>query len=173
MANSVEFEGELKLRFNGAAANSNKQVKIPSPMYIGMFAGATKPKPFQRKRPNLSQLPAGKLPTLHEMRNSAIDLHKGSYKPCPNGESRRLEIALQHIYEGQNTFALLKIRGPTSLSSQYRPDSLLIITDEMILFKPRGNQSEAKIEFSFEDIVDWNIVDNDLHYFHDKYMIAK
>ncbi len=77
LANSVEFEAELKLRLSGMAAQ-NRNMKIPSPMYIGMFAGATKPKPFQRKRPNISHLPSAKLPTLHDMRSSAIDLHKGS-----------------------------------------------------------------------------------------------
>ncbi len=68
--------GELKLRLSGMAAQ-NRNMKIPSPTYVGMFAGATKPKPFQRKRPNISHLPSAKLPTLHDMRSSAIDLHKG------------------------------------------------------------------------------------------------
>ena len=34
--------------------------------------GATKPKPFQRKRPNLSHLPSAKLPSLHDMRSMAL-----------------------------------------------------------------------------------------------------
>eukprot|EP01038_Epipyxis_sp_PR26KG_P004272 gene4272-6051_t len=160
LANSIEFEGELKLRLNGVAA-ANRDFKVPSPMYVGMFAGATKPKPFQRKRPNVSNLPSGKLPTLHDMRNSALDLHKGSYRPCPPGESRRLDIALQHIYEGVNIFHLINVRGVSSISNQFRSDSLLIISDEAIIFKPRGEHSDQKIEFNFEDIVDWNAVDND------------
>lgn len=45
MENTIEFEGELKLRFS-----SNARARPPSTMYIGMFAGATKPRPFQRKR---------------------------------------------------------------------------------------------------------------------------
>jgi hypothetical protein len=65
-----------------------------------MFAGATKPKPFQRKRPNLSYLPSGKLPPLNEMRATALQLQRGSYKPCPPGESRRIQLAIQHIHEG-------------------------------------------------------------------------
>lgn len=98
MGNSIEFEGEIKERLY-ALSLSDRSVKIPSPTYIGMFAGATKPKPFQRKRPNLSRLPPGKLPTLQEMRTIANELHKGSYKPCSHGNSRRMDLALQHIYE--------------------------------------------------------------------------
>ena len=100
----------MKLRFNGYASIS-RDFRIPSSMYMGMFAGATKPKPFQRKRPNQSNLPAGKLPTLHDMRSMALEMHKGSYKPCPAGESRRLDLAMQHIYEGANTFGVLSMKG--------------------------------------------------------------
>eukprot|EP01034_Spumella_vulgaris_P031604 gene31604-39040_t len=142
-------------------AAQNRNMKIPSPMYIGMFAGATKPKPFQRKRPNISHLPSAKLPTLHDMRSSAIDLHKGSYRPCPADASRRVAIALQHIYEGQNTFPLLNVRGASSISNQYRSDSVLVVTDEAVIFKPRGANSDTKIEFAFEDCVEWNAIDND------------
>jgi hypothetical protein len=161
MANSIEFEGEIKLRLSAAAA-TNGQMKMPSPMYIGMFAGATKPKPFQRKRPNVSHLPSGKLPTLNEMRTMALDLHRGSYRPCPNGESRRMEIALQHIYEGFNTFQLLNVRGAPEFSNQYRgSESSFIVTDEAILFKPRGANSDMKLDIPYEDIAEWNVVDND------------
>jgi hypothetical protein len=127
----------------------------------GMFAGATKPKPFQRKRPNLSHLPSGKLPTLHDMRNLALDLHRGSYRPCPQGESRRVEIALQHIYEGHNTFHLLTVRGASHIANRSRPDSTLVICDEAIVLKPRGNLTDEKVEIPFDDISDWNAVDND------------
>ena len=74
MAISVEFEGEIKLRLKGMGSG----VRLPPTTYIGMFAGATKPKPFQRKRPNLSTLAPSKLPTLHDMRSLAMQLHKGS-----------------------------------------------------------------------------------------------
>ena len=94
MAISVELEGELKLRLNGLAT-ATKGLKIPPSLYVGMFAGATKPKPFQRKRPNLSYLPSAKLPSLNDMRGMALKLHKGSYRPCPPGESRRLALAIQ------------------------------------------------------------------------------
>jgi hypothetical protein len=160
MGNSVEFEGEMKLRFLAMTA-STRNARAPSTMYVGIFAGATKPKPFQRKRPNLSHLPAGKLPTLHLMRSMALDLHRGSYRPSPPGGSRRIEIALQHIYEGINTFNLLNVRGASSVSNQFRQDSQLVICDEALLFKPRGGMSDTKIEFSFDDIVEWTAVDND------------
>ena len=162
MANSIEFEGELKLRFS-SMVNSTRNAKPPTTMYVGVFAGATKPKPFQRKRPNLSRLPNGKLPSLHIMRNMALDLHRGSYKPCAQGSSRRVDIALQHIYDGVNTFPLLTVRGASGVANQWRSDSTLVIADECLLFRPRGTMSETKIEFSFDDIVDWSAIDNDSH----------
>lgn len=127
-----------------------------------MFAGANKPKPFQRKRPNVSHLPAGKLPSLNDMRNSALDLHRGSYRPCPQGESRRMEIALQHIYEGYNTFHLLNVRGSSEFSNAFRgSESVLLITDEALIYKPRGYATDFKLEILFDDVNDWNLVDND------------
>lgn len=160
LQNSVEFEGEMKLRLS-AAASSHRGMKIPSPMYIGMFAGAHKPKPFQRKRPNLSYIPASKLPTLHDMRNTALDLHRGSYRPCPQGESRRLQIALQHIYEGYNTFALINVRGASNIANQFRGGSVLLITDDCLVFKPRGEHSDTRVEFPYDDISEWDVEDND------------
>lgn len=160
LTNSVEFEAELKLRLSAAASN-NRGMKIPSPMYIGMFAGATKPKPFQRKRPNLSHLPNGKLPNLADMRNMAIELHRGSYRPCPPGESRRLEIAMQHIYEGQNTFQLLNVRGIPAIANSFRSESVLVITDDALVFKPRGKDSDMREELFYQDVAEWNAVDND------------
>jgi hypothetical protein len=160
LGNTIEFEGEMKLRISSMVA-STRGAKVPTTMYVGVFAGATKPKPFQRKRPNLSRLPAGKLPSLQVMRNLALDLHRGSYKPCPQGSSRRVDIALQHIYDGFNTFPLLGVRGPSSISNQWRNDSTLVIADECLMFKPRGSITDTKIEFSFDDIQDWNAIDND------------
>lgn len=160
LQNSVEFEGEMKLRLS-AAASSHRGMKIPSPMYIGMFAGAHKPKPFQRKRPNLSYIAASKLPTLHDMRNSALDLHRGSYRPCPQGESRRLQIALQHIYEGYNTFPLINVRGAPNIANQYRTGSVLLVTDDCLVFKPRGEHSDLRVEFFYDDIHVWEVEDND------------
>lgn len=114
MAISVELEGELKLRL----ASACKGNKPPNTLYVGMFAGATKPKPFQRKRPNLSHLHSSKLPPLPEMRSLAIELNKGAYKPCPNGESRRMKLAVDHIFEGFNSFQLVQV------SSRVKPGTI-------------------------------------------------
>ena len=158
MAISVEFEGELKLRLKGMGSG----VRLPPTTYIGMFAGATKPKPFQRKRPNLSTLAPSKLPPLHDMRSLAMQLHKGSYKPCPPGESRRMELATQHIYEGFNSFPLLFVRGH-SVQNQWRHDSILQIKEEMLVFRPLGANIGNSVEFAFADISDWTAIDNDNH----------
>jgi hypothetical protein len=160
LLNSIEFEAEMKLRLAGMVANM-PNVKPPSTSYVGVFAGASKPKPFQRQRPNLSKLSSGKLPSLAVMRNMAIELHRGSYKPCAQGQSRRIEIAFQHIYEGANAFFLLSIRGVPAVSNQWRSDSTLSFTEEALVFKPKGNLSETKIEFSYNDITSWSVVDND------------
>ena len=162
LANSIDLEGELKLRFN-VVANTHRDFKIPFPMYIGMFAGAVKPKPFQRKRPNLSKLASAKLPTLHEMRTNGMKAHKGSYKPCPAGESRRIEIALQHIYEGHNTFTLLNVRGASQYSNAFRSESQILINEEAIVFRPRGSAGggSGDVEIRYEDITSWDAIDND------------
>lgn len=152
LQNSVEVEQELKLRFS-----NQRGLRPPSTMYVGMFAGSTKPKPFQRKRPNLTRLPAGKLPPLHDMRNMALDLHKGSYCPCPPGESRRMELAFQHIMEGFNTFRVISVKGNVHEGSR---DKLLYITDEKIVYKPTGAYGTS-VDFAYEDIADWSIIDND------------
>lgn len=156
---SVEFERELRVRFSSMASRS-QGVKVPAINYVGMFAGATKPKPFQRKRPNISKIPQGKLPPLTEMRNSALDFHSGSYKPCPPGQSRRMELAVQHIYDGFNTFPITYIRGQAQLANQWRLESLLLITESMIVFRPTG-LSGTSIDIPFSSIEKWSVVDNE------------
>lgn len=152
LQNSVEFEGELKLRFANRRA--------PSTMYIGMFAGATKPKPFQRKRPNVSHLATGKLPPLHDMRNMALKLHSGSYCPCPNGESRRIELAFQHIMTGFNTFPISTVRDKTGLLDSWARDAILEVHDEKLVFRS-NNAGGPIVEYQFEDISEWVVEDNE------------
>jgi hypothetical protein len=154
---TVEFEHEIKLRFNNLA-NTRSGMKVPPVSYVGMFAGSTKPKPFQRKRPNISTIPSGKLPPLSQMRETAFSRHLGSYKPCPPGESRRLELAIQHIFEGHNTFPLLCIRGDQNFFDKWTRQSLLVITEEKMEVRPRGVDSEA-IELLFDDISHWEVHD--------------
>lgn len=67
--NSIDLEDELKQRAKAEAVRARKAGRAakagPTSVYLGMFAGFTKPKPFQRKRPNLSfTVPEGKLPML-------------------------------------------------------------------------------------------------------------
>ena len=153
--NSVEVEAGLRDRFA-----ANKGVRAPATSYVSMFAGATKPKPFQRKRPNLTKLPAGKLPPLAQMRNIALDLHKGSYAPCPAGNSRRLDLATQHIFDGYNTFPVTYVKGQASLANQWRLESLLLVTENMMVFRPTGIQGPS-VEIAFDDIETWQTVDNE------------
>ena len=155
MSNTIELEGELKLRF------STPGVRPPSIMYVGMFAGESKPKPFQRKRPNLSKLPQGKLPLLHDMRTQALQLHKGSYRPCAPGVSRRLELAVQHIHEGYNTFGIIRIRGVSNISNQWRPESVLQLKDDMISFRPSGLHGGNSVDINYESITDYRVEDNE------------
>ena len=67
--NSIDLEDELKQRAKAEALRARRAGRAPkagpTSVYLGMFAGFTKPKPFQRKRPNLSfTVPEGKLPAL-------------------------------------------------------------------------------------------------------------
>jgi hypothetical protein len=153
--NSVELEHELKLRLS-----NQKGIRMPAFNYVGMFAGTTKPKPFQRKRPNLTRQASGKLPPLAQMRQLALDLHQGSYAPCAPGHSRRIDLAVQHIHDGYNTFPVTYVRGQTSLANQWRLESLLLVTDNMIVFKPTGIDGSS-LEISFDDIDRWVTIDNE------------
>ena len=163
MSNTIELEQELKLRFNSLAQQNG--MKIPFPMYIGMFAGTTKPKPFQRKRPNLSTLGIGKLPPLHDMRGDALVLHRGSYRPCPQGQSRRVAIAMQHIHKGYNTFKLIDVRGPPTMVDRFRSNqAVLVLTEDMLVYKPNGEFSDiGSVAYLFEHVVDFVAIDNDKH----------
>ncbi len=157
LSNSIEFEGELKLRY-GSLVSRERGFKIPMPMYIGMFAGSTKPKPFQRKRPNLSNLPAGKLPPLVDMRKQALELHKGSFRPCEQGQSRRVQIAMQHIHEGCNSFHVKDVRGlPAGVNPSIQGKAVLTLNNEAMIYKAEGRNSSVNgtYEMSYDSIKDW------------------
>ncbi len=158
--NSIELESDLKSRFNFISVKM-KSFKWPTMSYIGMFAGAQKPKPFQRKRPNLSSIPAGKLPTLSQMRETSLQLYKGSYAPCSPGESRRLEYAVQHIFEGCNYFDVTSIRGLEFVRKLWSYESIIIIKENAIVLKPNGRRDKQSVEFEFADIKDWIVHDED------------
>lgn len=80
--NSLELEQELTKRFAEAIDHHALTMSlVPSFSYLGMFAGPTKPKPFERKRANLTQLKQSKMPAL----TKAIRLP--SRAPIPRSES--------------------------------------------------------------------------------------
>eukprot|EP01041_Mallomonas_annulata_P006554 gene6554-13256_t len=161
LPNSIEFEEDIKLRLSGAVAQG-KGIRVPTPTYIGMFAGTSKPKPFQRKRPNITRLPSGTLPSLNTMRSSVLDLHRGSYAPCVCNESRRLHLAIQHIHEGHNYIPLTDLRGRQDLSNHWCSDSVLLMNDTMLIFMPHGiNTTRREIKFPYSSIVDWKIIDKE------------
>ncbi len=72
--NSIDLEDELKQRAKAEAVRAREVGRAfvaPTSVYLGIFAGFTKPKPFQRKRPNLSfTVPEGRLPMLKVKRFS-------------------------------------------------------------------------------------------------------
>jgi hypothetical protein len=156
---SVELEHEMKLRFANYATIT-RGAKIPPFNYVGMFAGATKPKPFQRKRPNISKLPTGKLPPLGQMRDMAKDRHEGSYQPCPVETSRRLELAIQHIFEGYNTFQIMHVRGNVEYSGKWSTQSILLITEGMLIYQPNGSDGR-EMEIPFDTISGWDTEDKE------------
>lgn len=130
-------------------------------MYVGMFAGATKPKPFQRKRPNISKVRAGKLPILPLMREIAIRRHNGTYVPCPVGVSRRINLALEHIYEGCNTFPILFIQGDYgSLHNKEMLHPQLVIQERKMTIYLQGINNSGE-EIQFDCISGWLTEDND------------
>lgn len=47
---------------------------VPAYSYLGMFAGPTKPKPFERKRANLTQLKQSKMPALTKVAANTCDV---------------------------------------------------------------------------------------------------
>jgi len=107
VGNSLELENEAKLRIRGLSRQGSGQQLNLTFAYCGTYAGPTKPKPFQRKRANLSTRPQGKLPPLALMRDLAIARHTGSGAPTRANGSKRIVHALQHIHTGGNTFTVL------------------------------------------------------------------
>ncbi|MCP4112615.1 MAG: hypothetical protein GY749_45005, partial [Desulfobacteraceae bacterium] len=148
--NHRNFVDLAKCCFIRPGSNKQDNPDTPAQHWIDFVT-----KPFQCNRPNLSPLASGKLPPLRVMREMALELRSGDYKPCPPGNSRRVDIAFQHIYEGSNCFFLRSLAGPKPVASQWRSDSTLTFADDSLVFRPRGTAMDTKIEFGFWDIVDW------------------
>ena len=119
--NSLELEAEFKMRFKGlvkaAQAEQRQPPRTPPFEYVGMYAGPTKPKPFQRKRANLSNRETGKLPSLAVMRQLAVSSHQGSGKPTSSQLSRRMQLAKEHWHCGCQTFELKGLEGLDQVST--------------------------------------------------------
>jgi hypothetical protein len=157
---SVELESELQQRFRTLASDSG--TPTPPFAYVGVFAGETKPKPFQRKRPNISRIPAGKLPVLSSMREIAVRHHFGSCAPCPIGTSRRITLALEHIFEGFNSFPLLVIPGDYGrYKHSWTTNSRLAIMENKMRFYPDGLTGTNE-EISFDCISFWVLDSEDV-----------
>lgn len=91
------------------------------------------------------------------MRTMAGELHRGNYAPCPPGMSRRMSLAVQHIYEGCNSFRITSVRGSSTFSSRLSTgEAILLFYNDRISFRPSGFESAA-IDIQYEDVEDWNV----------------
>lgn len=165
--NSLELEEELRKRFEEATKTSLLTM-APSFTYLGMFAGPTKPKPFDRKRANLTPIKQSKLPPLSTMREIAMERHNGPEKPTTMIDfSRRILIALDHIHEGQVIFRVFAAALP---QMAYCRDAVLVLDHEGIVFENDTMNIEGTPEqtsrtlCAFTDINAWGIYDYDEDY---------
>jgi hypothetical protein len=158
--NSLELEAELTKRFAEAIdAHALSLNMVPSFSYLGMFAGPTKPKPFERKRANLTQLKQSKMPALTKMREIPVERHNGPEKPLPMEFSRRTLIALDHIHEGQCMFPVFSASGPDIM---YCLNAVLVIDDEGLVFENdtlNETTSDRRTVILFENVSAWGIYD--------------
>eukprot|EP00615_Pteridomonas_danica_P012023 CAMPEP_0114353490 /NCGR_PEP_ID=MMETSP0101-20121206/18704_1 /TAXON_ID=38822 ORGANISM="Pteridomonas danica, Strain PT" /NCGR_SAMPLE_ID=MMETSP0101 /ASSEMBLY_ACC=CAM_ASM_000211 /LENGTH=1247 /DNA_ID=CAMNT_0001494355 /DNA_START=20 /DNA_END=3763 /DNA_ORIENTATION=- len=159
--NSLELEAEFTKRFAEAIdCQALSMNMVPAFSYLGMFAGPTKPKPFERKRANLTQLKQSKMPALTKMREIAVERHHGPERPMPLEFSRRTQIALDHIHEGQCMFPVFTASGPEIYWCQ---NAVLVIDDEGLVFENdtlNENISEdRRAVVLFENVSAWGIYD--------------
>ncbi|CBN78911.1 Pleckstrin homology domain [Ectocarpus siliculosus] len=164
--NSIDMEDELKQRARAEAAHARNAGRepqaAPTSVYLGMFAGFTKPKPFQRKRPNLSfTVPEGKLPTLKEMRRWSFEEHEGISRPqlC----SLRPKHAMDAVFLGENRFSLSALEGLTPSSTSRVPDAQyrstfgdLVLSFASVEVQPRTDCGK-NATFSYDEIDDWSL----------------
>lgn len=124
VVNSLELESEAKLRLRGLAQSGGGSLNLQF-NYLGVFAGPTKPKPFQRKRANLSKYEQGKLPPLGTMRDLALKRHTGS--GAPSKQSKRMRIALTEIHRGVASFNVVS----TQQRGQRAPAGMLSVESRL------------------------------------------
>jgi len=129
--------------------------------YLGVYA-MEKPKPFQRKRGNLSaQLPQGSnLPPLVTMREVATASHRGSGKPSTENYSRRNLLALEHIHCGTQTFRVQSIHGLELAVSK----TIVYVTQDYEQISLHSlNSVDAFWSKSWNDLLSYEVVDRVHH----------
>ena len=96
----VELEHELAGRLEACRL----EFRRPAVSYIGMFAGAQKPKPFQRRRASLTAAAAADSGGMRIAPTTMRRLSLQTAHELPSGTRR--ELALQHIHSGANRFTV-------------------------------------------------------------------
>ena len=167
--NSLELERNLGLRFVGAVREQLLSPgKAPSFSYIGMFAGPTKPKPFERKRANLTVIKQGKMPPLVLMRQLALERHSGSERPMSSEVSRRKKLALDHIHDGVVAFSVFHAAGAAGLSEMACNNARLVLDDDGVVFTNDvaevgmavASTTTRRMVMAYADVLAWSVVDS-------------
>ena len=105
VSNSTELEQNVSLRIQASRHAYNITTAPPSVSYMGIFSGADKPKPFQRKRASLAMDASDKLPSPQVMRRLSMQTTRNRRTGI------RRALALQHIHEGHNYFRVQSSSG--------------------------------------------------------------
>jgi len=113
-----------------------------------MFAGVTKPKPFQRKRASLTSSSAETLPPLDEMRAIALERYRGGGKPMHVDRSARRALAVEHMYDGKCNFQIESATGP-SLEG-YTSDAVLSFTENAMQYYGSYSQQRLLLRMEYE-----------------------
>lgn len=161
VANSLELEANIKLRLKGLIARVRGPSRLPSSLYMGIFAGVTKPKPFQRKRASLTADPKEQLPPLDEMRAVALESYRGSGRPMPTENSARRALAIEHIYDGKCSFSVSTASGPGL--EGYHSQSLLCFGEEAIAYYASYDSmlsDNRSLYMRYDEIESWEVLDS-------------
>jgi hypothetical protein len=138
LENSTEVEQELSVRIKYAFSSAGR-AGGPATTYMGIFAGAEKPKPFQRKRASLVQNPTDKLPSPQTMRRLSMQTTR------ERKAGIRRQLALQHIHEGRNVFEVRMAGGmPRAMVMDSRQASVVADAD-------RPGQAQMVIPYDLVD----------------------
>lgn len=163
VSDSMDLEKELFCRIAAMHAETdNSAAAQPAVVYVGVFAGISKPKPSRRKRAYISMMPEENVTELKKMREVAIRLHSASYNLSPANYSLRHQLAMQFVVNGFNEFALGSISGRHS--AMWTTGSVIQMRYESInlcIAQPASLASEPQvIVLPFSGMSHWNIIDN-------------